>query len=302
MTAAALPQLLASRLAAESAVEIVPLAGGITNRNFRVDVDGQPRWVVRVFGERTAALGVDREIEAEAARRAAAAGIAPEVVASWPDAGMLVTAFVPGETLTPATAGASLPALAAALRRVHEGAAFGGRFLAGEVVSGYLAELDPRSLPAEWTDALRLLDGITEATAARLARDGLRPCHNDLLPGNFLRLPDGSVRLIDWEYAGSGDRFFDLGNFAVNLELDDSACEALLVTYFGVLRPADLAHLHLMRLASDLRESAWGFLQAAVSDLDEDFPAYGRRHLERFLRNAADPRFAGWIEAARDDS
>jgi hypothetical protein len=38
-----------------------------------------------------------------------------------------------------------------------------------------------------------------------------------------------------------------------------------------------------MRLASDMRESLWGFLQAGVSSLDFDFLSYGRTHLERFL-------------------
>jgi len=37
-----------------------------------------------------------------------------------------------------------------------------------------------------------------------------------------------------------------------------------------------------MRLASDMREAMWGFLQAAISALDVDYLAYGRKHLERF--------------------
>ena len=46
------------------------------------------------------------------------------------------------------------------------------------------------------------------------------PCHNDLLAANFLH--DGTrIRIVDWEYAGMGDRYFDLGNFAVNNGLDE---------------------------------------------------------------------------------
>jgi len=40
-----------------------------------------------------------------------------------------------------------------------------------------------------------------------------------------------------------------------------------------------------MRLASDLREAMWGFLQAAISTLDIDYLAYGRKHLERFINS-----------------
>ena len=65
------------------------------------------------------------------------------------------------------------------------------------------------------------------------------PCHNDLLTANFI-LDDGDVlRIIDWEYAGMGDRYFDLGNFAVNNELDDEDEERLLDAYFG--EPPDAA-------------------------------------------------------------
>ena len=40
----------------------------------------------------------------------------------------------------------------------------------------------------------------------------MRPCHNDLLNANFI--DDGTrIRIVDWEYAGMGDPFFDLGNF-----------------------------------------------------------------------------------------
>ena len=59
------------------------------------------------------------------------------------------------------------------------------------------------------------------------------PCHNDLLSANFLG--DGErLRIIDWEYAGMNDRYFDLGNLAVNNELseadDELRCSR---AYFG---------------------------------------------------------------------
>jgi thiamine kinase-like enzyme len=121
------------------------------------------------------------------------------------------------------------------------------------------------------------------------------PCHNDLLASNFI--DDGrNIWILDWEYAGMGDIFFDLGNFAVNQALDDQQCALLLRNYFGEVRPSDLAHLQLMRLASDLREAFWGFLQLAISELDFDYRAYADHHLERFLSNVATPRFSQWLQ------
>ena len=62
------------------------------------------------------------------------------------------------------------------------------------------------------------------------------PCHNDLLNANFI--DDGErLRIVDWEYAGMGDPFFDLGNFSINHELPPEADEALLRAYDGEVRP-----------------------------------------------------------------
>ena len=72
---------------------VTPIETGITNRNFRVDLDGRS-YVVRIPGERTELLGIDRAGEAEAARRAAELGIGPPVVGELPGVGTLVTEFV----------------------------------------------------------------------------------------------------------------------------------------------------------------------------------------------------------------
>ncbi len=81
-----------------------------------------------------------------------------------------------------------------------------------------------------------------------------------------------------------GDRFFDLGNLAVNNQFEARHELALLRRYFGEIRADHLRRLRLMRLASDLRESMWGFLQAGISRLDIDYIEYGRAHLDRFLK------------------
>ncbi len=116
------------------------------------------------------------------------------------------------------------------------------------------------------------------------------PCHNDLLNANFL--DDGEqLRIVDWEYAGMGDRFFDLANFSINHELDDVAREALLTAYFGESRPEDARALELMRFMSDFREAMWGVVQSAVSTLDFDFDSYAAEHFERMRRTADEASF-----------
>jgi thiamine kinase-like enzyme len=116
------------------------------------------------------------------------------------------------------------------------------------------------------------------------------PCHNDLLNANFL--DDGtSVRIVDWEYAGMGDPFFDLANFSINHELDPAGRASLLEAYAGEARDADLAALDLMRFMSDFREAMWGVVQSVVSELDFDFGGYAAEHFDRMSRTAAEPGF-----------
>ena len=137
---------------------------------------------------------------------------------------------------------------------------------------------------------------IADRIEAGLGPQPTVPCHNDLLNANFIRSPDG-IRIVDWEYAGMGDRFFDLANFAVNHELDDPGESALLTAYFGEARPRDAKHLRLLRFMSDFREAMWGVLQQGISELDFDFADYAARHFERLRRTAASDPFRAALAA-----
>ena len=76
-------------------LDVAELHGGITNRNYRVDVDGRS-YVIRIPGEATELLGIDRGGELAAAARAADLGIGPPVFGELPGLGTVITGFVPG--------------------------------------------------------------------------------------------------------------------------------------------------------------------------------------------------------------
>lgn len=291
-------QVLA-RLGAASPAEavLVPMEGGITNRNFRLDLRGET-YVLRVGGENINLLGIDRAREHAASVIAARLGIGAEVVLTDAGLDVMVTRHIPGPTLTPQLASRpeTVRGIVASIKRTHEGPDFPGWFSPFEaaVELRRLALLHGVALPAELDAAMVRLAGI-DRVVGRPERP--RPCHNDLLPGNFI--DDGrSIRIIDWEYAAMGDPFFDLGNLAVNLSLDRDARRALLAEYFGEVRARDFARLELMRMASDMRESTWGFLQVGISSLEFDFMAYGRKHLDRFLQNAGTADFPDLMRQA----
>jgi thiamine kinase-like enzyme len=276
---------------------VEPLEGGITNRNYRVVVQNQT-FVVRVGGDRTELLGIDRGIEADATRLSAAAGVGPEVVAFLAGPGVLVTRFITGAAVAPESVRqpAGLQRIAAALRRVHAAGYVEKTFSPFRVVRDYwvTASRHGVAIPEAFESALRTADEVE----ASLPPFSPRFCHNDLLNANFI--DDGAtIRIVDWEYAGMGDPFFDLGNFAVNHELEPAGERVLLEAYAGECREADLARLRLMRLMSDFREAMWGVVQQGISTLDFDFRAYAEKHFDRFQAAAAQPAFREWVRRAR---
>ena len=125
------------------------------------------------------------------------------------------------------------------------------------------------------------------------------PCHNDLLGANLLH--DGQrIQIVDWEYSGMGDRYFDLGNFAVNNELGPDDEEVLLTRYFD--EPATdrrRATLALFRCMSDFREAMWGTLQTSVSHVGFDFEEYARSHFARLVDAMGAPRFEEHLRQVR---
>ena len=88
-----IPQLSAAR-----SLEIEELTGGITNRNYKITADGEP-FVLRMGGNETQFLGIDRKIEYECSRLAAQIGIAPEPVAFLEPEGYILARFISGNRI-----------------------------------------------------------------------------------------------------------------------------------------------------------------------------------------------------------
>lgn len=243
-----------------SGVTVRPLQGGLTNRNYYI-CRGTDRFVLRIMGENSELLGIDRRTELVCARAAQAAGIGPEVVAFFPGHGATVTRFVAGRVLvfeavqTPAI----LRRVVASVRRYHECSNGAGEFSAFEMVRRYYAEAREHkvSFPRNVVLALQTMARIEDETGVP---DHVCPCHNDLLPGHLID-DRRRVWILDWEYGGAGDLFFDLGNLAANNLFNREQETTLLQFYFGKARAADFRRLRLMRLASDMREAMWGFMQ-----------------------------------------
>jgi thiamine kinase-like enzyme len=278
---------------------LTALSGGITNRNFLIAIAGRPdRYVIRLAGNDTHLLGISREVEHAATVAAAGVGVGPEVTAFIRPEGYLVTRFIEGSPVSDEAVHRpeTLARVGEALRRIHDGPPIPGLFIPFRIVEAYRALAAARgvAIPPEYELAMAFARRIELAFLVNPVE--LRPCHNDLLNANFI--DDGSrIRIVDWEYAGMGDPFFDLGNFSVNHDLTPDEDVEVLRAYEREVRPDRLARLRLMRTVSDFREAMWGVLQQGLRTTDADYVAYADQFFARLRERASDPRYPAFIEA-----
>ena len=279
-----------------------PLGGGITNWNYKVNTGGES-FVLRIAGANTELLGIDRDIEYAASTIAGKLKISPQVVQFIEPEGYLVTKFIKGSPLTPQEVkqNKNLKIIVEMLKKFHATSPISGTFWVPQIVQDYSQIARRHNIPFpgnfDW-----LLDCLDEAVAA-FEHDPLPhcPCHNDLLNENFL-VDDQQIYILDWEYAGMGDRFFDLANLSVNHDFTDDQDRLLLEFYFGEVSEKGWAHLKIMRIISDYRESMWGLVQMGISELDFDFREYADKHFERLTNNLEDPNWGEWLAIIRGQS
>jgi thiamine kinase-like enzyme len=281
----------------------VALDGGATNRNFRVRfAPPTGEGVLRLPGRDTGLLGIDRRSELLAGRLAARLGIGPRVL--YGDERCLVTEYLSGAELDGDRLRATPEPVVRALRAFHDsGLELPAQFWIPDLLVEYAALLSRRGVSVD--DRFRGTQELVDRIAAALPLREPVACHNDLLPGNLMSAGDDGDRpmLVDWEYAGMGHRWFDLGNLAVNNAFDLAAEDRLLSAYFDSEPPTAgrRAALALFKLVSDAREAAWGVVQGTLSELDFDFGAYADRHFTRLEAAASDQRrLRGWLSDATD--
>jgi thiamine kinase-like enzyme len=284
------------RLTDRSDATITELSGGITNKNYKITVDGES-FVLRMGGSETKHLGIDRKVEYECSRLASQVGVAPEPVAFIEPDGFILARFISGKGIPAEEIGTeeNIKRVLESMKAYHAIEKFPGFFSPFRVAEEYAktarrfnVQLPPKM---DW-----YLEKSSEIEKAMYAREPLqlRPCHNDLLNGNFI--DDGTrIRILDWEYAGMGDIFFDLGNFAVQHEFTVEQDDILLRTYFGNPTDSQRAHQKLMKIMSDLREAMWAQVQIGVSQLDFDYRGYGQKYFDRFEANTSGADYQRWL-------
>src|SRR5690242_16805085 len=177
-----IPQFSAAR-----SVEVEELTGGITNRNYKITADGEC-FVLRLGGNETQFLGIDRKNEYECSLLASRVGIAPEPTAFLEPEGYIVARFISGKGIPEEEIGTeiNIQRVVESMKACHGLESFPGIFSPFRVAEEYtrIALSFDVELPERIAWYLEKSHEIENA----MYREPLqpRPCHNDLLNGNFI--------------------------------------------------------------------------------------------------------------------
>jgi thiamine kinase-like enzyme len=269
-------------------VAVESLVGGLTNANYLI-TRGAERFVLRISGPNAQPLGIDRAAEARATDAAAAARIGPEVIHACDERGLLVTRFIDGAA--PSDEAMRTPAMIARvadlLRRVHAipVAPNTPSYCPFRRAERWADEAERRGavFPNDFPVLIAQIRAVERDRPAPPAHQ-LRFCHNDPVRGNII--DDGTLRLIDWEYAGIGDAVFDLAVVSMNNRYDNAQDLALLSAYFhGDVTSDHLRNLRALKLAFDFHMGVWYVLQTVVGTIDAPFARGVHWHFDRLRRN-----------------
>lgn len=279
--------------------DVAELPGGLTNLNLKVTT---PRgvFVARCSRSDTTLLGIDRVAEHANTLAAEQAGVGAPLVEFRPDLGVLVIGYLEGRTYDNADLRrpGTLTRVADACRALHTGPRFVGDFNMFDRQRTYLRTVRERgfALPDDYPDFDSLFRQIESALAVRAGPTV--PCNNDLLAGNII--DDGRrLWLIDYEYSGNNDPYFELGNTWTECQLDPEHLEELVDAYVGHHSPVLIARTRLQSIVSQYGWSLWGFIQAATNDFDFDFYGWGRDRFDGAAREFRAPGFTDLLETAQ---
>lgn len=269
-----------------SSAEIVKI-GGMSNKNFKVTLDGKS-YVLRVPGNGSDGM-VERSNEEFNALEACKLGVNPEIRYFNPESGIKLADFVENaETLNAATIQRhdNMRKIAAIYRKIHNShIRLKNEFNLFHEIEKYdrLIEKAGAVMYEGW-EKVRPLVMSLEGYLNSLGVD-LKPCHNDALYENFIKSPDGTVYLIDWEYSGMNDPMADFAALFLEAGFEKENEDYILSKYLDnkdFTLPIIHEKILCYQILWDYLWAQWTVIKEAKGD---DFGTYGIDRFNRAISN-----------------
>jgi thiamine kinase-like enzyme len=144
-----------------------------------------------------------------------------------------------------------------------------------DMIDEHLGQVRDLGAPMYRDAAWLLLNTELARSAITASGFDLVTSFNDPMPGNFMIGADGSIMLIDYEYASMNDRCYDLGIWFGEMFFSPARELELIEEYFGAVRPDIVSRVTVHKALADVKWCLWSMVQLRVSRLDFDFHKYG---------------------------
>ena len=280
-----------------------PLGGGITNHNYVVWVNGGAedpgggKYVMRIPGQGTE-MFIDRDVERDCMIQAAQVGVGPRVAYQIDPEGALVIDFVEGEIMHPETMAGHPDRIRQAVETVkvfHDKAVFKHEIHVFKMLRDYTKIA--RDIGAPMPDRLEAMLHVTDDIEKATGRDPVPDvaCHNDLLSENFIIDADGKMWILDWEYGGMTDPYFDLGDFVMEHPYSREEERLIIEAYCGDMSERFFGRMMLYKIVSAVWWAVWAMIQHTISKIDFDYMEWGMERVARAERGVADADYQAWL-------
>ncbi|HJW74411.1 MAG TPA: phosphotransferase, partial [Thermoleophilia bacterium] len=182
-----------------------------------------------------------------------------------------------------------------AVRVYHDKAVFSNKIEIFDMLRRYteVSREINTPMPDRLAAMLRRMDEIEEATARNPVPDVA--CQNDLLSENFIIDPNGKMWIIDWEYGGMTDPYFDLGDHVMEHPYSREEERLVIETYLGHMDERLFGRMMLYKIVSAIWWDVWAMIQHTVSKIDFDYMEWAMDRVGRAERGFADPDYPKWL-------
>jgi thiamine kinase-like enzyme len=279
-------------------VSYKPIAGGITNPNFKVTVDGE-NYFLKVPGAGTDFI--DRDACHAANVIASESKSGPEACYYYPDTGVEIVKWLDGYrqvTFGDVYDYKIFKRSIEAIREYHH--VTDTKIPLEQSIFDQNRDMVERAskgdyLPAWHERMLTMMDQIEEAMDKYGAP--LAPCHNDFWTNNMMYNEEkDDLKLIDFEYASMNDPACDLGLYStVNFFPEAMDVEMTKIYNYGEFDEKLFARIKLFKIATDIKWAYWSLQQYLFSDVDNDFMQWYGPKVARLQHLWNDPRYDYWL-------
>ncbi len=270
----------------ESEIEEVALAGGMTNKNYKVKISGKD-YILRIPGNGTESM-ISRINEKHNSKLANELGIDTHILYFDEVSGIKISELIEdAETINSQTAKREdiMESTTSILRKLHNsGLKFNNTFDVFKEIVKY-EQLLKEANGNNFKDYLDIRTKVMslENKLEKLGRE-IKPCHNDTVAENFIKGKNDKLYLIDWEYSGSNDPMWDLAAHIIECDFNTDEEELFIQKYFETNKVEEKYKTKILiyKICQDFLWSLWTNIKEAKGD---DFGTYGIDRYNRAKEN-----------------